>query len=47
MVFKRLFFFFLILRTSIDDCDIIYITCKVKIGNSEEELKTKVSHKIQ
>lgn len=36
-----------ILRTSVDDCDIIYITCRVKIGNSEEELKTKVSHKIQ
>lgn len=36
-----------ILRTSVDDCDIMYITCKVRIGNSEEELKTKVSHKIQ
>ncbi|MBS7311593.1 MAG: hypothetical protein KIG70_10485 [Treponema sp.] len=44
---ERLFIDEQILRTSIDDCDIIYITCKVKIGNSEEELKTKVSHKIQ
>lgn len=36
-----------ILRTSIDDCDIIYIICKVKIGDKEGELKTKVSHKVQ
>lgn len=36
-----------ILRTSTDDCDIMYIICKVRIGNKEEELKAKVSHKIQ
>ena len=47
LIVQQIFIDEQILRTSIDDCDIIYITCKVKIGNSEEELKTKVSHKIQ
>lgn len=36
-----------ILRTQIDDCDIIEVVCKVKIQGEEQTLTSKVSHKVQ